>query len=581
MERATQDRYRLWSTDPFFDDATRAELLSIAGQEDEIEERFYKDLEFGTGGLRGILGAGLNRMNVYTVAKASEGFARYLLSEGEPFYKRGVAISYDSRLHSSDFALVTALVFATHGIPAFLSDELRPTPMLSFAVRRFGAAAGVMITASHNPAKYNGYKAYGEDGGQLPPEAADKVLDAIRSIDDIRTLRWTGRADAEAKGLLRLFGRELDDAYMAALEPLSIDRGAISRQAGMKIVYTPLHGAGNKPVRRILDELGFRNVLVVPEQEMPDSAFPTVAFPNPEERSALQLAIDLAGRESADLVIATDPDGDRMGIALREPDGAYSVLSGNQIGLLLMEYVLSARKAAGTLPPGSFCVTTIVSTQLADTIGRAYGVEVLRTLTGFKFIGEKIKELDENGTMHFQFGFEESFGYLCGTDVRDKDAVVASMLFAELAASSRDAGSSVRARLRSLNERFGFAAEDTVSITLEGREGVERIAGVMTRMRADKDGDLGGVPVLAIDDYLTLTRTVCAEKTVPIEGFTPSDVLRYRLSGDDWFCVRPSGTEPKIKIYFGCYGPVEAECRVRLTALKETVVGLIRDRLAQ
>jgi len=580
MDSATRELYRLWSTDPYFDESTRSELLSIAGRDDEIEERFYRDLEFGTGGLRGILGAGLNRMNVYTVAKATEGFARYLLSEGEAFYKRGVAISYDSRRDSDRFALVTALVFASHGIPAFLSDELRPTPMLSFAVRRFGAAAGVMITASHNPAKYNGYKTYGEDGGQMPPEAADKVLAAFRSIDDIRAVRWTGQAEAEAAGLLHRFGRELDDSYMAALKPLSIDPGAISRQAGMKIVYTPLHGAGNKPVRRILAELGFRNVLVVPEQEKPDPAFPTVAFPNPEERSALQLAISLAERETADLVIATDPDGDRMGIALREPDGTYSVLSGNQIGLLLMEYVLSARKASDTLPPGSFCVTTIVSTQLADAIGRTFGVEVLRTLTGFKFIAEKIKDLDENGTMHFQFGFEESFGYLCGTDVRDKDAVVAAMLFAELAAASRDAGSSVRARLLALNERYGYAAEDTVSITLEGREGVERIAGAMRRLRSEKALDLGGAPVVAIDDYLELSRTVCSKASIRIEGFPPSDVLRYSLAGDDWFCVRPSGTEPKLKIYFGCYGPVETECRDRLAALEETVVGLIRERLA-
>ncbi len=579
MEPLVSERFRLWSTDPYFDAATRAELAGIAGDEAEIAERFYKDLEFGTGGLRGILGAGLNRMNAYTVARATEGFARYLLSEGEAFYKRGVAISYDSRLHSDDFALVTALVFAAHGIPTYLSDELRPTPMLSFAVRRFGAAAGVMVTASHNPAKYNGYKAYGEDGGQLPPEAADKVLAAIRSIDDPRSVRWPTRAEAESTGLLRSFGKDLDDAYLAALLPLAVDRGAIARQADLRIAYTPLHGAGNKPVRRALAALGFRNVLVVPEQERPDPAFPTVAFPNPEERTALKLAIDLATREAADLVIATDPDGDRMGVALREPDGTFSVLSGNQIGLLLMDYVLSARKAAGTLPSGSFCVTTIVSTALADRVGADYGVAVLRTLTGFKFIAEKIQELDENGPMHFQFGFEESFGYLVGTDVRDKDAVVASMLFAELAASSRDAGTTVRARLRDLYARIGYAAEDTVSITLEGREGVERIAGAMRRLRAEKGGDLADLPVVAIDDYLALARTVCAEASAPIEGFPPSDVLRYQLEDLDWFCVRPSGTEPKLKIYFGCYGPSEAECRNRLAERKEAVVEHIRERL--
>jgi phosphoglucomutase len=579
MLPATRSNYQLWSTDPYFDEATRRELLSIANDPNDVEERFYKDLEFGTGGLRGLIGAGLNRMNVYTVAKASEGFARYLLGEGEDFYKRGVVISYDSRLYSDLFAQVTAQVFATHGIPAYLSDELRPTPMLSFAVRRFGAVGGVMVTASHNPAKYNGYKAYGEDGGQLPPEAADKVLAAIRSIDDIRTVRWIGLQEAESQGLVRRFGKEIDEAYMAALKPLSIDPGAISRQAGMKIVYTPLHGAGNKPVRRILSELGFHEVVVVPEQEMPDSAFPTVAFPNPEERTALQMAIDLAGRENADLVIATDPDGDRMGIAVRDEDDSFSVLTGNQIGLLLMEYVLSAKKAAGTLPPGSFAVTTIVSTQLAEPVGEAFGVEVIRTLTGFKFIGEKIRDLDENGTGHFQFGFEESFGYLCGTEVRDKDAVVASMLFAEMAAVCRDTGTTIRGRLKSIFHRFGYAAEDTVSITLEGKEGITRIAGAMSRLRSEKDQDLRGIPVLSIDDYGTLTRTVCSMQTTPIEGFTSSDVLRYTLAGLDWFCVRPSGTEPKLKIYFGCYDPDETAARSRLASLSDSVVAHIRERL--
>ena len=579
MLPATRSLYQLWSTDPYFDEATRRELLSIADDPNEVEERFYKDLEFGTGGLRGLIGAGLNRMNVYTVAKASEGFARYLLAEGEAFYARGVVISYDSRLHSDTFAQVTAQVFATHGIPTYLSDELRPTPILSFAVRRFGAAAGVMVTASHNPAKYNGYKAYGEDGGQLPPEAADKVLAAIRSIDDIRDVRWIGLREAESRGLVRRFGKEIDDAYMAALKPLSIDTGAISRQAGMRIVYTPLHGAGNKPVRRILSELGFREVIVVPEQEKPDPAFPTVAFPNPEERTALQMAIDLAGREHADLVIATDPDGDRMGISLREQDGTFSVLTGNQIGLLLMEYVLSAKRAAGTLPPDSFVVTTIVSTQLADSIGEAFGVEVIRTLTGFKFIGEKIRDLDENGSMHFLFGFEESFGYLCGTEVRDKDAIVASMLFAEMAAFCRDTGTTLRGRLESLFQRFGYAAEDTVSITLEGKEGIARIAGAMKRLRSEKSLDFGGIPVIAIDDYGTLSRTVCPDRTTPIPGFPSSDVLRYTLDGLDWFCVRPSGTEPKLKIYFGCYDPDEAAARTRLSSLKGAVVAHIRERL--
>ena len=560
MKPAIESQYHMWSTDPYFDEGTRNELLALAGDPAEIEERFYTDLEFGTGGLRGILGAGLNRMNVYTVARTTEGFAQYLLAEGRTFYERGVVISYDSRKDSDTFALVTALVFATHGIPVLLSDELRPTPELSFAVRRFGAAGGVMVTASHNPAKYNGYKAYGEDGGQFPPEAADKVLAAVHAIEDIRTVHWIGREEAEARGLLHMFGKEIDDAYMATLRNLSIDQGAIRRQADMKIVYTPLYGAGNKPVRRILSEIGFRNVIVVPEQELPDPAFPTVAFPNPEERSALRLAIELAEKVQADLVIATDPDGDRT-------------------GLVVMEYVLSAKKAAGMLLPGSFCVTTIVSTQLADSVGKDFGVQVVRTLTGFKFIAEKIRDLDENGCMHFLFGFEESFGYLCGTDVRDKDAVVASMLLAELAAFCRDSGTTVRDRLDSIYRRYGYAAEETVSITLEGKEGVDRIVGAMNRLRAEKNVGIGDLPVVVIDDYGTSTRTVCSHGTEPIPGFPPSDVLRYRLGGDDWFCVRPSGTEPKIKIYFGCYGPDEKDCRTRLARTRDVVVSHIRERL--
>ena len=415
----SQERYAVWSQDPYFDEATRAELAAIADDAKEIEDRFYAYPAFGTGGLRGLLGAGTNRMNRYTIARATAGFARYIESCGADAMRRGVVISMDSRNGSTEFAEVAALVFASHGIHVRLFDELRPTPMLSFAVRHYGCHGGVMVTASHNPREYNGYKAYGEDGGQMPPEAADVVLAEMNRIEDVRSLTWMTREQAIAEGLLEIVGPDIDLAYNEMLKQLVIDPGVIARQRDMRIVFTPLHGCGNKPVRRILESLGYSAVHVVPEQELPDGDFPTVASPNPEERAALQMAIDLAEAQSADLVIATDPDGDRTGLAVRLADGGYRVLSGNQIGLLLMDYILSVKERTGQLPEAAFCVTTIVSTKLARPVAAAHGCTLYETLTGFKFIGELIKELDDSGQSAFQFGFEESYGYLaappCGT----------------------------------------------------------------------------------------------------------------------------------------------------------------------
>ncbi len=497
-----QERYNRWTTDLNFDDSTRAELLAIAADSKEIEDRFYMDLEFGTAGLRGVLGAGTNRMNLYTVARASEGFARFLAGQGEEVKARGVAISYDSRRYSPEFAVLSARIFVSHGIKVYLSDELRPVPMLSFAIRHFGTAGGVMITASHNPAKYNGYKAYGEDGGQLPPEAAQVVADVMTSIEDFPPLlNCLSEEAARATGLWQDMGADLDEAYTAMLEKLAINRDAVKRQSQLKIVYTPLHGAGNKPVRRILSRIGFENIIVVPEQELPDPDFSTVAFPNPEERSALKMAIELAQKEGADLVIATDPDADRTGVCVRTSSGDYQVLTGNQIGLLLMDYILSAKKKSGTLPDQSFVVTTIVSTKLTQRIAAAYGVTLFECLTGFKFIAELIKEQDEFGEMHFQFGFEESFGYLAGTDVRDKDAVVTSMLIAEMAASAAEQGQTLYDLMQALYKRYGFAAEKTISITLEGKEGIAKIKSGMAALREKKADGIPGVDVLAVSDY--------------------------------------------------------------------------------
>ncbi len=552
---AASERYHLWITDPAFDEKTREELLAIRQNTKEIEDRFYKYLEFGTAGLRGVLGAGTNRMNVYTVARATEGFARHLDTLGQTAKERGVAISYDSRRFSPEFASLSAAIFAAHGIKVFLSDELRPVPMLSFAIRHYQTIAGVMITASHNPARYNGYKAYGEDGGQLPPEAADGVSRFMDEVEDIARIPRMALDEARAKGLVVDIGDELDQAYNDMLLKLRIDTEAVKRHADLKIVYSPLHGAGNRPVRRVLSSMGFTAVKVVPEQELPDPDFSTVEFPNPEERTALKLAIQLAEKESADLVIATDPDADRTGLCVRTSSGDYQVLSGNQIGLLLMDYILAAKQRGGQLPPGSFAVTTIVSTKLTRRIAAHYGVRLYEVLTGFKFIAEIIKDQDENGDEHFQFGFEESFGFLAGRDVRDKDAVVTSMLIAEMAASARDRGQTLYDALMDLYKRFGFAVEKTVSITLEGKTGIEKIKSGMTSLRAAGIPDIPGVTVVQLADYLTGKITVTEGEAPEMPRLPPSDVLLYTLPGGlDWFCVRPSGTEPKIKIYFGFYG---------------------------
>lgn len=578
MSRSSE-LFKLWSTDPYFDRETQEELLAIQDNPGEIEERFYRDLEFGTGGLRGILGAGTNRMNKYTIAHAAAGFARLVESQGEEAKKKGIVISYDCRHFSDSFAEIAALVFATHGIKVYLYDELRPTPMLSYGVRYYGAAGGVMITASHNPPQYNGFKAYGSDGGQMPPEEADIVLAEIAKITDLRTINWISREEADTKGLIEVVGPEIDDAYTKMLKKLAINLDQVAEHADMKIVYTPLHGTGNKPVRRILQEIGFKNVLVVPEQELSDGAFPTVESPNPEERSALQMAIDLASKEEADLVIATDPDADRTGVAVRLADGSFDVLSGNQIGLLLMEYILSAKQAREMLVDGSFAVTTIVSTKLCRRVAGAYGIRLFETLTGFKFIGEIIKDYDEDGDLHFQFAFEESFGYLAGTDVRDKDAVVAAMLLGEMAATARSEGKTIADYLDALYEKYGFGVEKTVSISRSGMAGAEQIKNAMASLRENKAAGLTGFPVKTVKDYLTGDWVNLEDGQTGTLDLARSNVLLYELDGLDWICVRPSGTEPKIKIYFGVYDLDEAEAKSLIEARSDMFVREIEARL--
>ncbi|MGI6778311.1 MAG: phospho-sugar mutase [Acetivibrionales bacterium] len=572
--------YKQWLENSYFDKETVEELNSIKDNPKEIEERFYRELEFGTGGLRGILGAGTNRMNKYTVRKATQGLADYILKKGEGAKERGVVIAYDSRLKSDEFALETALVFAGNGIRAYLFNELKPTPELSFAVRFLNAAGGVVITASHNPKQYNGYKAYGEDGAQLSPEESDKVIDEVRKIFDITKVNRISKKEAEARGLLKIIGKEIDIEYMNCLKTLSVNPElAKSMGSELKIVYTPLHGTGNKPVRRLLDETGFKNVLVVKEQEMPDASFSTVKSPNPEDKNAYKLGIELANKENGDLIIATDPDCDRVGVMIKNESGQFMSLTGNQIGCLLMEYILSQKKNKGELPKNGFVVKTIVTSELARAISKEYNVEMVEVLTGFKFIGQKIKELDEYGDRTFIFGFEESYGYLAGTYSRDKDAVVASLLIAEMAAFFRLKGMAVHQALHELFEKYGYFLEDTVSFTLEGKDGQERIVNTMDYLRENMDSKFGTQRVTAIRDYLKQKRFAMIDGKSHNLELPPSNVLYYELGGSDWFCIRPSGTEPKIKIYFGISESDAESAESKLQKVKENVLDEVKKHL--
>ncbi len=587
------DIYKIWSTDPFFDETTRNELLAIANDTTEIEDRFYKDLEFGTGGLRGIIGAGTNRINAYTVAKASAGLADYIVANGEEAKKRGVVICHDSRHFSPEFAQVAAQVFANAGIQVYLTDELRPVPMCSFSVRYFNAFAGVMITASHNPPKYNGYKVYGEDGGQVTEAAAAAILENMAKYADVRTTKMADFNEALASGIIKRFGPEVDIAYTDMLKELVIDAEAIKRQADISVVYTPLHGSGNKPVRRILKSIGLNNVYVVPQQELPDGAFPTVKTPNPEDPAALTLGIELAKKVGADLVFGTDPDSDRLGIAVRTKDGEYKALTGNQVGLMLLDYILDSKKKLGTLEDKAFACTTIVSTKLCKAVCDAYGVELQETLTGFKYIGERIKVDDEFGDKHFQFGFEESYGYLSGTSVRDKDAVVAAMLVCGMACQSQDMGETLIDRLYRIYNKYGYGFEQAVSFTREGKEGLEKIKNGMIAMREELEACktaedaaklIGGPKPVAVRDYQKGVRYDFSEGEVKTSELTlpKSNVLLYELGGDkglDWACARPSGTEPKLKIYFGVYDADEKTASDRLESIKSEMSAFVENKL--
>jgi len=570
--------YRSWIENPYFDEKTKEELLAVQDNEKEIEDRFYRDLEFGTGGMRGLIGAGTNRMNRYTIRKASQGLANYLKKQGTD--GKGVVIAYDSRRYSDEFALETALVMASNGIKAYLFDELRPTPELSFAVRHLGCAAGVVITASHNPKEYNGFKVYSSDGCQLPPSESDEVIKEVEAVSDISSIGCISREEAIGKGLLVFIGREIDDAYISELKKVCINPG-ISEKVGKntRIIYTPLHGTGNKPVRRILKETGFENVIVVKEQEMPDPDFSTVKYPNPEEKAVFDIAIEMARKEDVDLIIGTDPDADRMGIVVRDHKGEYVTLTGNQTGCLLMEYILSQKKQAGTLPDNAFVVKTIVSSDMARKIAENYGVEIIDVLTGFKFIGEQIRLLDDTGRKKFMFGFEESYGYLAGTHARDKDAVVASMLIAEVFAWYKSRSMNLYQGLLELFEKYGYVKEGIDSFTLKGKEGLEKIESAMAALRGMELSKVGTRKVEVIADYEKQEKLVLKTGERMGTGLPKSNVLHYTLDPGFWFCIRPSGTEPKIKIYYGVSSSSMEGADRELELLKRDVMAVVKPLL--
>ena len=546
--------YEQWLSNPYFDDATKEELKNIAEDDNEIKERFYMDLEFGTAGLRGIIGAGTNRMNIYVVRRATQGLANYIAKVDKK--SQGVAIAYDSRHMSPEFAEEAALCLAANGIKAYIFESLRPTPELSFAVRHLGCAAGINVTASHNPPEYNGYKVYWEDGAQITPPHDSGIMGEVKSISDWNTVKTMDKAEAEKAGLFQVIGKEVDDAYMAELKKQVLHMDAIEAEGkNLKIVYTPLHGTGNIPARRILKELGFENVYVVKEQELPDGDFPTVSYPNPEAAEAFELGLKLAKEVDADLVLATDPDADRLGVRVKDKNGEYHDLTGNMSGCLLANYEISQKKAInGSLPEDGALIKTIVTTNLADAIAKGYGVKLIEVLTGFKFIGQQILGFEQSGKGSYLFGFEESYGCLIGTYARDKDAIVATMALCEAAAYYKTQGKTLWDAMIEMYEQFGYYKDAIQSVTMKGIEGLQKIQEIMNSLRQNPPAEFAGHKVTAVRDYKADTITDVATGAVKPTGLPNSNVLYYELTDDAWVCVRPSGTEPKVKFYSGVKG---------------------------
>lgn len=574
-----KELYNDWLESSYFDDETKTELRAIKDDEKEIEDRFYTELEFGTAGLRGVIGAGTNRMNIYTVRKATQGLANYILKmNGQD---RGAAIAYDSRHMSPEFADEAALCLNANGIKTYVFDSLRPTPELSFAVRELGCIAGINVTASHNPAEYNGYKVYWEDGAQITPPHDIGIMSAVSAIHDYNEVKTMDKAEAVKKGLYVQIGKEIDDKYIEALKSQVKHQDAIDAvQKDIKIVYTPLNGTGNIPVRRVLKELGFENVYVVKEQELPDGAFPTVSYPNPEAEETFALAMKLGNEVGADILLATDPDADRLGVYVKdEKTGAYHVLTGNMSGCLLAEYEISQMKEAGQLPEDSALIKTIVTTNLANDIAAYYNVELIEVLTGFKYIGEKILGFETTGKGHYAFGFEESYGCLIGTHARDKDAVVATMALCEAVAYYKTKGMSLWDKMIEMYERYGYWRDGVQSITLKGKEGIEKIQTTIDKLRENVPTEIAGYKVLSARDYKLDTIKNMETGEVKSTGLPKSNVLYYDLSDGAWVCIRPSGTEPKLKFYYGVKGKDFEDAEAKEKELGEYMIHMVNSML--
>ena len=567
--------YNQWLENPYFDEATKEELKAIKDDENEIKERFYMDLEFGTAGLRGIIGAGTNRMNIYVVRRATQGLANYIAKVDKK--SQGVAIAYDSRHMSPEFAQEAALCLAANGIKAYIFETLRPTPELSFAVRHLGCVAGINVTASHNPPEYNGYKVYWEDGAQITPPHDTGIMGEVKAISDWNTVKTMDKEEAVKAGLFEVIGQAVDDAYMAELKKQIIHMDAIQAEGkNLKIVYTPLHGTGNIPARRILKELGFENVYVVPEQELPDGDFPTVSYPNPEAAEAFELGLKLAREVDADIVLATDPDADRLGVRVKDRNGEYHDLTGNMSGCILANYELSQRKAVnGSLPEDGALVKTIVTTNLADAIAKGYGVNLIEVLTGFKYIGQQILGFENSGKGTYLFGFEESYGCLIGTYARDKDAIVATMALCEAAAYYKTQGKTLWDAMIDMYEEFGYYKDAIQAVTMKGIEGLQKIQEIMTTLRQNPPAEFAGHKVTAVRDYKLDEITDLATGEKKPTGLPNSNVLYYELTDDAWVCVRPSGTEPKVKFYYGVKGTSLADADEKSDAMGKAVLEMV------
>lgn len=572
------EKYNMWLKDDYIDQDTKDELLAIKDDRKEIEERFYKDLEFGTGGMRGIIGAGSNRMNIYTIGATTQGLANYISKGGPENKAKGVVIAYDSRKFSYEFAREAALVLNGNGIKTHLFNEITTTPELSYAVRYLGCAGGIVVTASHNPPEYNGFKVYSPKGVQLSLEDSERLIEEVSKVEDFSSIRKKASDEAIKEGLFTIVSKEVEDGFIDRVKTQSIYGDIIKKvSADFKIVYTPLHGTGLRPVKRILNEIGFKDILVVPEQAEPDGNFPTVKYPNPEDKTAFSLALELANREKADIAIATDPDCDRLGVAFKNRAGEYILLNGNQIGVLLTEYVLSSRKAKGTLPENAAMITTIVTSDLGVEIAKSYGVEVFKTLTGFKFIGEVMEQFVDNNSHKFILGYEESHGYLIGDHARDKDGVGASMVMAELAAYYYSLGKTLDEVLEDIYKKYGYYVEKLESITLEGKEGMEKIERIMNYFRESSPDKWQGKNIVYFEDYLEQKQYNKARNVIKSLKLPKSNVLKFIFEDNSWFSIRPSGTEPKIKFYFSIIGDSMEDGNAKADALIEEVLKVVNS----